>query len=126
MKKRGEREIVNLVRCAWLGSQRLNVVLWSGDIPSDFDSLRCQIKAGLNTSVCGIPWWTTDIGGFFGGDPKDEHFVELLIRWFEYGTFCPVFRLHGKRLPYDTVNKQKEYDAFLPSCGLKAPQNVRP
>lgn len=117
MKKSGASEIVNLTRCAWLGSQRLGIVLWSGDIPSDFDSLRCQIKAGLHVSVCGIPWWTTDIGGFFGGDPKDERFVELLIRWFEYGTFCPIFRLHGKRLPYDTVNKQKDYDAFLPSCG---------
>lgn len=117
MKSRGQSEIVNLVRCAWLGSQRLGVVLWSGDIPSDFDSLRCQIKAGLNTAICGIPWWTTDIGGFFGGDAKDSRFVELLIRWFEYGAFCPIFRLHGKRLPYDTVNKQKDYDAFLPSCG---------
>ncbi len=117
MKKRGQKEIVNLVRCAWLGSQRMGVVLWSGDIPSDFDSLRCQIKAGLHTAMCGIPWWTTDIGGFFGGDPKDPEFVELLIRWFEYGALCPIFRLHGKRLPYDTVNKQKDYDAFLPTCG---------
>lgn len=100
MKKRGQKEIVNLVRCAWLGSQRLGVVLWSGDIPSDFDSLRCQIKAGLHTAMCGIPWWTTDIGGFFGGDPKDPEFVELLIRWFEYGAFCPVMRLHGNRMPY--------------------------
>ncbi len=51
----GQTEMVNLVRCAWLGSQRLGVALWSGDIPSDFDSLRCQIKAGLNVSMCGIP-----------------------------------------------------------------------
>ena len=116
MKGQGEKEIVNLCRCAWLGSQRLNIVLWSGDIPSDYDSLRCQVKAGLNAAVSGIPWWTTDIGGFYGGDPKDPEFVELLIRWFEYGAFCPIFRLHGKRLPYDNVNKQTEYDAFLPSC----------
>lgn len=116
MKEQGEKEIVNLVRCAWLGSQRLGVVLWSGDIPSDFDSLRCQIKAGLHAAISGIPWWTTDIGGFFGGDARDPEFKELLIRWFEFGAFCPIFRLHGKRLPYDTVNKQKDYDAFLPSC----------
>ena len=117
LKEKGEKQIANLVRCAWLGSQRNGIVLWSGDIPSDFDSLRRQIKAGLNVSMCGIPWWTTDIGGFFGGNPADPDFVELLIRWFEFGAFCPVFRLHGKRLPYDTVNKQKEYDAFLPTCG---------
>lgn len=115
-KSLGQTEVVNLVRCAWLGSQRLGAVLWSGDIPSDFDSLRCQIKAGLNVSMCGIPWWTTDIGGFFGGDGEDPTFVELLLRWFQFGAFCPIFRLHGKRLPYDTVNKQTQYDAFLPSC----------
>lgn len=114
----GQTEVVNLVRCAWLGSQRLGAVLWSGDIPSDFDSLRCQIKAGLNVSMCGIPWWTTDIGGFFGGDGRDPAFVELLLRWFQFGAFCPIFRLHGKRLPYDTVNKQTQYDAFLPSCAF--------
>ena len=49
--------------------------------------------------IAGIPWWTTDIGGFHGGDPKDPEFQELLIRWFEYGTFCPVMRLHGYREP---------------------------
>jgi alpha-D-xyloside xylohydrolase len=115
--RQNQESVVNLVRCAWLGSQRLGVVLWSGDIPSDFDSLRCQIKAGLNVSLCGIPWWTTDIGGFFGGSGKDPKFVELLLRWFQFGAFCPIFRLHGKRLPYDTVNKQTDYDAFLPTCG---------
>jgi len=49
--------------------------------------------------IAGIPWWTTDIGGFHGGDPKDEEFRELLIRWFQYGTFSPVMRLHGDRKP---------------------------
>ena len=49
--------------------------------------------------LAGIPWWTTDIGGFHGGDPKDPDFRELLVRWFEYGTFCPVMRLHGDREP---------------------------
>ena len=50
-------------------------------------------------AMAGIPWWTTDIGGFHGGNPKDPAFRELLIRWFEYGTFCPVMRLHGYREP---------------------------
>jgi alpha-D-xyloside xylohydrolase len=100
MKKAGETEIVNLIRCAWLGSQRFGVVVWSGDIPSTFESLRRQIKAGLNMAVCGIPWWTTDIGGFYGGDPESPSFRELIVRWFQFGVFCPVFRLHGFRLPY--------------------------
>jgi len=47
----------------------------------------------------GIPWWTTDIGGFFGGDPQDPAFKELIVRWFQFGVFCPIFRLHGFRLP---------------------------
>jgi len=100
MKSSGEEEIVNLIRSAWLGSQRLGVVVWSGDIPSTFESLRKQIKVGLNMALCGIVWWTTDIGGFFGGDPSDPDFRELIIRWFQFGVFCPIFRLHGFRKPY--------------------------
>ena len=98
MREQGE-EVCNLVRCAWLGSQRYGVVLWSGDIASTFDSLRKQLKAGLNVSLCGIPWWTTDIGGFLNGDPQDPHFRELMIRWFQFGLFFPIMRLHGFRLP---------------------------
>ena len=49
--------------------------------------------------IAGIPWWTTDIGGFHGGDPTDPAFQELLARWFQYGAFCPVMRLHGDRYP---------------------------
>ncbi|MFA6508739.1 MAG: glycoside hydrolase family 31 protein, partial [Treponemataceae bacterium] len=100
MKKEGEKEVVNLLRCAWHGSQRNSIVMWSGDIASTFDSLRKQIKAGLNFSFCGVPWWTTDIGGFFNGNPETEEFRELLVRWFQFGVFCPIFRLHGFRLPY--------------------------
>ena len=90
---------MNLVRCAWAGSQRYGALIWSGDIKSSFAALRNQIKAGLNMAIAGIPWWTTDIGGFFGGDVRDPSFTELLIRWFQYGAFCPVFRLHGDRSP---------------------------
>lgn len=110
MKEQGEEDVVNLLRCAWLGSQRNSVVVWSGDIVSTFDSLRKQIKAGLNFSFSGIPWWTTDIGGFFLGDPDSDDFRELLVRWFEFGVFCPIFRLHGFRLPYVDV------DAFDPTA----------
>ncbi|MBT9775667.1 glycoside hydrolase family 31 protein [Clostridium sp. MCC353] len=99
-KEAGADEVVNLVRCGWLGSQRLGAVIWSGDVESSFDSLQKQMKAGLHMAMCGIPWWTTDIGGFVNGDPEDEKFRELLIRWFQYGIFCPILRLHGYRLPY--------------------------
>jgi alpha-D-xyloside xylohydrolase len=105
IKAAGEQEVVNLLRCAWLGSQRHGIVVWSGDIASTFDSLRKQLKAGLNFAFSGVPWWTTDIGGFFNGDPQDPAFRELLVRWFAFGVFCPIFRLHGFRLPYVDVNR---------------------
>ena len=62
--------------------------------------MREQLQAGLNMCVAGIPWWTSDIGGFLGGNIKDEHFQELLVRWFAWGAFCPVFRMHGERSPW--------------------------
>jgi alpha-D-xyloside xylohydrolase len=73
--------------------------VWSGDIPATWESLRQQVRAGLNIAISGIPWWTTDIGGFHGGDPGDPAFQELAVRWFQYGVFCPLFRLHGDRQP---------------------------
>ncbi len=99
MTEAGQRGIINLLRCAWAGSQRYGALVWSGDIKSSFDSLRNQIAAGLNMGLAGIPWWTTDIGGFQGGCPEDPAFRELLVRWFEWGAFCPVMRLHGDREP---------------------------
>ena len=48
-------------------------------------------------AMCGIPWWNTDIGGFYGGDIESEEFRELIVRWFQFGLFSPVMRLHGKR-----------------------------
>lgn len=88
---------VLLSRSAWLGTQRHPVVVWSGDVMSTFADLSRQVRAGLNMAMSGIAWWTTDIGGFKGGDIRDPAFHELLVRWFQYGVFCPVFRLHGFR-----------------------------
>lgn len=102
-KSIGVENPVHLTRCAWLGSQRLGSVVWSGDVVSSFDMLRKQLKAGLNIGLCGISWWTTDIGGFFGLDRTVEADRELLIRWFQWGAFCPVMRMHGWRKPYDTA-----------------------
>lgn len=99
MKEAGVENPINLLRCAWAGSQRYGALVWSGDIHSSFSSMRNQMAAGLNMGMAGIPWWTTDIGGFHGGDPKDPEFRELLVRWFQYGAFCPVMRLHGNREP---------------------------
>ena len=94
----GQKDICNLIRSAWVGSQKYGVVLWSGDIQGNFQTLRDQFAAGLNVGLAGIPWWTTDIGGFFV-NIKDPKHKELLLRWFEWATFGPVLRMHGDKGP---------------------------
>lgn len=100
MMKSQKGQVINLVRSAWAGSQRYGALVWSGDIDSSFRSLRNQLCVGLNMAIAGIPWWTTDIGGFAGGETSDPHFHELVTRWFEFATFCPVMRMHGDREPH--------------------------
>jgi len=94
-------DAVNLLRCGWAGSQKYGNVIWSGDVPSTFESFREQITAGLNMGVAGIPWWTTDIGGFMTDDVNDPDFQELLIRWYQFAVYSAVLRMHGDRGPYD-------------------------
>ncbi len=94
-----KKRVFILSRSAFAGSQRNGVTAWSGDINSDWFSYRRQIPAGLNFSLSGIPYWTTDIGGFVFGSPADPAFRELFIRWFQYGTFNPMLRVHGTRRP---------------------------
>ncbi len=99
MVNEGQENVVNLLRCAWAGSQKYGALVWSGDIASSFEVMRSQVCAGLNMGLAGIPWWTTDIGGFHGGNPNDPAFRELFVRWFQWATFLPVMRLHGDREP---------------------------
>ncbi len=99
LRSAGETEVLTLSRSAWAGSQRFSSVNWSGDIASTFEALQAQVRAGLNMGMSGIPWWTTDIGGFHDGDITTDTFKELIVRWFQYGVFCPIFRLHGDRWP---------------------------
>ena len=100
MKAQGQTDIVNLIRCAWAGSQKYATLVWSGDIKSTFEALRDQVSAGLNIGLAGIPWWVSDTGGFFG-NIEDEHFNELMIRWFQFSAFCPALRMHGDRGPHN-------------------------
>jgi len=92
-----QKRVFILTRSAFAGIQRNAAVAWSGDINSDFETFKRQIPAGLNYALSGAPYWTTDIGGFVSGDPGDPAFRQLVVRWFEYGTFCPILRLHGTR-----------------------------
>lgn len=89
---------VLLTRSGFPGIQRYGVATWSGDVGNDWDTFRRQIVAGLGISVCGLPWWTYDAGGFFRpGDAQytDVHFHERFSRWLQTSVFLPLMRVHG-------------------------------
>ena len=92
-----DKRVVILTRSAFTGQQRNGIINWSGDISANWDTLRRQIPAGLDFGISGFPYWTTDVGGFFR--PRDQYtsaaYHELLIRWFQFGAFSPIFRVHG-------------------------------
>jgi len=95
-----KKRVFILSRSAYAGSQRYGVTAWSGDVLSDWVTFQRQIAAGLNYAISGMPYWTTDIGGFIsGGNLNDPKFRELFVRWFQFGAFSPVFRVHGTRNP---------------------------
>ncbi|MGC2620032.1 MAG: glycoside hydrolase family 31 protein [Acidobacteriaceae bacterium] len=91
------KRVFILTRSAFTGMQRNAAAVWSGDTETTFDVLRRQIPAALNYSLTGLPYWTSDIGGFVGGDTANPAFDNLFVRWFEFGAFCPIFRAHGAR-----------------------------
>jgi alpha-D-xyloside xylohydrolase len=107
MPAKDEKRVFILSRSAFAGAQRNSITAWSGDVESNWMSFRRQVPAGLNFEVSGLPYWTTDIGGFILGHPDDPAYRELFVRWFEYGTFCPIFRVHGTRVP--SVNELWSY-----------------
>jgi alpha-D-xyloside xylohydrolase len=92
-----QKRVFILSRSGYAGSQRNAAAVWSGDVDPNWETFRRQIPAGLNLSVSGIPYWTTDIGGFVVANPDDPQYRELYIRWFQFGAFSPIFRAHGTR-----------------------------
>ena len=110
-----KKRVVNLTRSAFAGQQKYATITWSGDIVANWKVFKNQIPAGLNFCMSGLPYWTTDIGGFFvqsaevgelgkglwfrngdfDGGIADDNYKELYVRWFQYGAFCPIFRSHG-------------------------------
>jgi alpha-D-xyloside xylohydrolase len=107
-----QKRVVILTRSAYAGQQRNSAITWSGDITGTWQVLHNQVPAGLNFSVSGIPYWNTDIGGFGGvKDPAAPAYRELFSRWFEFGSFCPMFRVHGDA-PADGTGMGKEYWNF--------------
>jgi alpha-D-xyloside xylohydrolase len=94
-----DKRVFILTRSAYAGQQRNAAVTWSGDIHGDWKVFARQIPAGLNFSLSGIPYWNTDTGGFFSGDPTRAAYAELFTRWFQFSAFCPMFRVHGTDHP---------------------------
>lgn len=100
-----DKRVMILTRSAFAGQQRYGANTWSGDVGSNWQTFRRQIPAGLNFSLTGIPYWNTDIGGFFagsfvkGGGAKHPEFQELYTRWMQFATFTPMMRSHGTDIP---------------------------
>jgi alpha-D-xyloside xylohydrolase len=96
-----QKRVLLLTRSAFIGQQRVGATVWSGDVYSTYWGLSHQVSAGLNFALSGYPYWTTDIGGYWpptaNTNLTDYSYQELYTRWFEYGTFCPIFRTHGHR-----------------------------
>lgn len=104
----GNKRVLTLTRSAWAGAQRTAAASWSGDIFASWKTLQKQVSGGVNVTVTGNPYWTQDIGGFFvrrdfPGGEQDPAYRELFTRWFQYGAFNPLMRVHGtdiQREPY--------------------------
>lgn len=126
-----DKRIFILTRSAFAGQQRYGANTWSGDVNSSWQSLRNQIPAGLNFSMSAIPYWNTDIGGFFAGTykkgwgdgTKNPSFQELYVRWLQFGAFTPMMRSHGTDIPREIYNFGKKgdiiYDAIAKTIDLR-------
>lgn len=106
-----QKRVFMLTRSAFAGMQHNAAAAWSGDVATNFATLRREIPAGLNYSMTGLPYWTTDIGGFLGGNTTNPAYQQLFVRWFQYGSFCPIFRVHGSR-----ANNQNELWSYGPKA----------
>ena len=128
-----DKRVFILTRSAFAGQQRYGANTWSGDVNSSWQSLRNQIPAGLNFSMSAIPYWNTDIGGFFAGaynkswndgsGAKNPAFQELYVRWLQFGAFTPMMRSHGTDVPREIYNFGKKgepiFDAIAKSINLR-------
>lgn len=126
-KVSADKRVFILTRSAFAGQQRYGANTWSGDITSSWETLKNQIPTGLNFSLSGIPYWNSDIGGFFLGNYHkklaDPEYRELYARWVAFGTFCPMMRSHGTDAPreiYQFGSKGgKVYDAIEKFINLR-------
>jgi len=111
-----DKRVFILTRSAYAGQQRNAAATWSGDITGDWETFGRQIPAGLHICLSGIPYWTTDIGGFFVNYPggcDNPEYRELFTRWFEWGAFCPIFRVHGTNTPKELWRFGPDFEPIL-------------
>lgn len=128
-----DKRVYILTRSAFAGQQRYGSNTWSGDVNSSWQSLRNQIPAGLNFTLSGIPYWNSDIGGFFAGaynrswndgsGARNPLFQELYTRWAQFGAFTPMMRSHGTDVPREIYQFGKKgepvYDAIEKAIHLR-------
>jgi alpha-D-xyloside xylohydrolase len=126
-----DKRVYILTRSTFAGQQRYAATTWSGDIMGRWPVLKNQIAGGLNFCLAGVPYWTTDIGGFFTEKNllartdrnEDPAYRELYVRWFQYGAFCPVFRSHGTNTPREVWSfgepGDETYDALVKFDNLR-------
>lgn len=138
-----KKRVVNLTRSAFAGQQKYATITWSGDIEATWQVFKNQIPAGLNFCMSGLPYWATDIGGFFVQSAAvgelgrglwarngafdegmaDDNYKELYVRWFQYGAFCPIFRSHGTDISREIYRfgepGTRAYDALLKFDNLR-------
>jgi alpha-D-xyloside xylohydrolase len=117
------KRVTILTRSAFPGQQRFGTINWSGDIGWNWDTYKRQIVAGLNYSLTGMPYWTTDIGGFFRpgrGQYTDLKYHDILTRWFQWSTFNTIFRMHG----YQTETEPWKYGDTVMS-NMRSMMNLR-
>ena len=126
-----DKRVFILTRSGFVGQQRYGANVWTGDVGSSWDNLRRQVPAGLNFSLCGMPHWNCDIGGFFAGQynqadgtaTKNPLYQELFVRWMQFGAFTPMMRSHGADTPREIYlfGKKGEpvYDAIEKAIRLR-------
>ena len=133
MENGNDKRVLILTRSVFAGQQRYGSNTWSGDVQSNWNSLRNQVPAGLNFALTGNPNFNSDLGGFFansynersqdGSATKNPLYQELYVRWMQYGVFCPMMRSHGTEVPrelyYYGEAGQPVYDALLGAVKMR-------
>ena len=109
----GEKRVFMLSRTGFTGIQSTGTAVWSGDTWGSWEVLERQIQAGVQYSLSGLPYWTSDIGGFMGISCEEPAYRELYLRWFQFVTFCPIFRAHGTRIPREVWQFGPEVEEIL-------------